>query len=50
VGLVADRHLPLLHRLEEGALHLGGGAVDLVGEDDLREDRPLGGEGTVAGL
>ena len=38
---VAQRHLPLLHRLEEGRLHLGGGAVDLVGEQQVREDRPL---------
>ncbi len=36
-------HLALLHRLEEGGLHLGGGAVDLVGEDDVGEDRALAG-------
>jgi hypothetical protein len=29
----------LLHRLEQRALRLRAGAVDLVGEDDLREDR-----------
>ena len=29
----------LLHRLEQGRLGLGRGAVDLVGQDDLREDR-----------
>ena len=28
----------LLHGLEERALRLGGRAVDLVGEDDIRED------------
>ncbi len=45
VGLVADGDLPLLHRLEERALHLGGRAVDLVGEDEVGEDGPeLGGE------
>ena len=50
VRLVTDRDLMLLHRLEERALHLRGGTVDLVGEDDLCEDRPLaGGEATVAG-
>ena len=38
--LAADRHLPLLHRLEQGALHLGGRAVDLVGEHEVREHRP----------
>jgi hypothetical protein len=51
VGLVADRDLVLLHRFEQRALHLGGRAVDLVGQDDLREDRALlRGEGAVAGI
>ena len=31
----------LLHRLEQRRLRLRRRAVDLVGEDDLREDRPL---------
>ena len=31
----------LLHRLEQRRLHLGRGAVDLVGQDDLGEERPL---------
>jgi hypothetical protein len=31
----------LLHRLEHGRLGLGRGAVDLVGQDDLGEDRTL---------
>ena len=45
VGLVADRDLPLLHRLEQRALHLGGGAVDLVGEHEVGEHRaPCGDE------
>ena len=37
--LPADRDLPLLHRLEQGALHLRGRAVHLVGQDEVREDR-----------
>ena len=40
VRLAADRHLALLHRLEQRALHLGGSAVDLVGEHEVREHRP----------
>ena len=36
----ADRHLLFLHRLEQRGLHLRRRAVDLVGEDDVREDRP----------
>ncbi len=39
--LVADRHLPLLHRFEERALHLRRRAVDLVREHDVGEDRAL---------
>ena len=31
----------LLHRLEQRRLRLRRRAVDLVGQDDLREDRPL---------
>jgi hypothetical protein len=31
----------LLHRLEQRALRLRRGAVDLVGEDDVGEDRAL---------
>ena len=45
VGLVADGDLPLLHRLEQRALHLGRRAVDLVGEHEVGEDgAELGGE------
>ena len=36
-----DRHLVLLHRFQQRRLRLGRGAVDLVGEQHLREDRPL---------
>src|SRR5207302_3328342 len=39
VGLAADRDLALLHHLEERALHLRGRAVDLVCEEQVREDR-----------
>ena len=37
--LAADRHLALLHDFEECALYLGGGTVDLVGEQQVREHR-----------
>jgi hypothetical protein len=48
VGAVADRDLALLHRLEQRALHLGRSAVDLVGQDEVREDRAeLRGELTL---
>jgi hypothetical protein len=51
VGLVADGDLPLLHRLEQGALDLGGRAVDLVGEDEVGEDGPaLDVEGPLRGV
>ena len=40
-GLVADGHLALLHRFEQRALHLGGSPVDLVGQQEVREHRPL---------
>ena len=39
MGLPADRHLPLLHRLEQRALHLRGRTVHLVGQHEVREDR-----------
>ena len=41
IGLVADRDLPFLHGFEQRALHLGGRAVDFVGEDEVGEDRAL---------
>ena len=37
VGLAADRHLALLHHLEQRGLDLRRGAVDLVGEQEVRE-------------
>ena len=39
-AIALDRDLPLLHRLEQRRLRLGGRAVDLVGEDHVREDGP----------
>ena len=48
--LLADRHLPLLHHLQEGRLHLGRGTVDLVCEQEVAEHRPqLGVELVLAG-
>jgi hypothetical protein len=34
-----DAHLPLFHRLEQARLGLGRGAVDLVGQQHLGENR-----------
>ena len=39
VRLTADRHLVLLHDLEERALDLRRGAVDLVSQQEVREHR-----------
>ena len=41
VGVVADGDLVLLHGLEQGRLHLGRRAVDLVGQEQVGEDRAL---------
>ena len=38
-GLGADGDLPLLHGFQQRRLNLGGGAVDLVGQNQLGEDR-----------
>ena len=38
VRLALDRHLPLLHRLEQRRLRARRRAVDLVREQDVRED------------
>ncbi|MBA7655645.1 hypothetical protein ES703_63551 [subsurface metagenome] len=40
-GVGADGHLIFLHGLQQGALHLGGRAVDLVGEHDIGENGTL---------
>ena len=42
-GFVAEGDLAFLHGLEEGALDLGGGAVDFVGEEEVGEDGALVG-------
>jgi hypothetical protein len=45
------KNLALLHRLEEGALHLGRCPVNFVGEHQIGEDRPaVGGEFAGFGL
>ena len=49
VGLVADGDLLFLHGFEQRALHLGGRAVDFVGEDEVGEDRAFA-RGEAAGL
>ena len=42
VRLAAQRHAPFLHSLQQRRLRLGRGTVDLVGEQQLGEDRSLG--------
>src|SRR3546814_9397809 len=42
VRLAINRHMPFLHRLEQRGLRLRRSAVNLVGEQQLGEDRPLG--------
>ncbi|MFT6863636.1 MAG: hypothetical protein ACJAVK_002197, partial [Akkermansiaceae bacterium] len=37
-GFGSEGDFALLHRFEEGALDLGGGAVDLVGEEEVGKD------------
>ena len=50
-ALAGDRDLVLLHRLEQDRLGLGRRAVDLVGEDEVGEDRPgLEAEDALAAL
>ena len=49
VGDAAEGHLALGHHLEQRRLHLGGRAVDLVGEHEVGEDRAeLDVEGLLA--
>jgi hypothetical protein len=40
-GDAVDRDLPLVHRLEQRRLRARARAVDLVGEEDVGEDRAL---------
>src|SRR6266536_1111339 len=42
MGLPADGDLLLLHRLQQRALYLGRGPVDLVGQQQVGEHRPEG--------
>ena len=41
IGPAGGGDVVLLHRLEQRGLRLRRRAVDLVGQDDVREDRPL---------
>jgi len=43
VGVLADGDLALLHHLEQRTLHLGGCAIDFVGEQQVGEHRPQHG-------
>lgn len=38
---LANGNLSLLHAFKKGALHFRRGAVNFVGKEDLRENRPL---------
>ena len=40
-GLLTDGDLAFLHGLQQRALHLGGCPVDLVGQDEVAEERTL---------
>ena len=40
-GCISDGDLFLLHRFQEGALHLGWRAVDFIGQDDVGKNRSL---------
>jgi hypothetical protein len=51
IGMLADGDRVLLHGLEQRRLHLGRRAVDLIGQDDVREDRAaLGLELLILGI
>jgi len=39
--MISDCNLPLLHRLEQRALNLRRGAVDLIRKDEICKDRTL---------
>ena len=45
----SNRDLTLLHGLEQSALNFGGGAVDLVGQDKIGENRTFF-DGELLGL
>ena len=48
-SLLANRDLLFLHGLEQRALHLGGGAIDFIGENEVGENRAFA-RGEAAGL
>ncbi len=39
VGMTRDRHRIFLHRLQQGRLGSGAGAVDFIAHQQLRKDR-----------
>ena len=41
ISIVADGHLALLHGFQQGALDLGRGTVDFIGQDEVGEDGAL---------
>ena len=45
-----DGHLPFLHRLQQCGLGLRRGAIDLIGEEEVREDRPRAKHEVTAAL
>ena len=49
-GLAVERDLPFVHRLEQRRLGARAGAVDLVGQQDVREDRALAEDELAAAL
>ena len=49
VRRLTDGHLPLLHGFQKCALHFGRSAVDLVGENQIGEDRSEAGVEAAAG-
>ena len=50
IARAVERHLPLLHDFEQRRLRLGGRAVDLVGEQEVREDRPCARDELALGV
>ena len=50
ISCAADGDLSFLHCFEERALHFGGCAVNLIGEDDVCENRSLFGVEVAARL
>ncbi len=41
ISLPTHRNLPLAHGLQQGGLHLGRGAIDLVGKEQIMKDGTL---------